>query len=163
MLQYVFLGVTALPCTVCVVKSRKGKGVAQSALTAEFAFYISGRSEKIRRCEFYLTLMKHYLHHHAPGFFPLLSQAFVHSFKSTWQHHWLLTATPPGPLSGSTATLMPSQRPKEPLQQLLLAGTCFTRGSSCSEGWQQAGQQLPDEPQRRALPTAGKRARRRRP
>ena len=73
------------------------------------------------------------------------------------------TAALSAPLSGSTATLMPSQRPEEPLQQLLLAGTCFTRGSSCSEGWQQAGQQLPDEPQRRALPTAGKRARRRRP
>ena len=65
-------------------------------------------------------------------------------------------------IAGSAATLTPGQRPREPLQQLPSPGARFTRGSSCSEGRQQAKKRLPDEPLRIALPTAGEQARRRR-
>ena len=70
--------------------------------------------------------------------------------------------SPSGPLSGSAATLTSSRRSGKVLEQLPSPGARFTRGSSCSEGRQQAMKRLPDEPLRIALPTVGERARRRR-
>ena len=88
-------------------------------------------------------------------------RAFEQSSTMARAPLWSMVS-PSGPLSGSTATLTSSQQAGEVLDQLPSPGARFTRGSSRSEGRQQAMKRLPGQPLRIALPTAGEQARRRR-